>query len=578
MSLTSGSILKMLLDIQDLCLSFDHRETVKNVSFAIHSGETVALVGASGSGKSTTAQSILLPTGATTSGSILFQGEDLLKKSQKEMRSIRGNKIGIIFQDPASSLNPTLTIGEQLIEAQRCHLPVSRREAKNRALELLKSVGIADPALRANQYSFELSGGMRQRAMIAMAISCDPLLLIADEPTTALDLTVQAQILSLLKSIQQAKGLALLFITHDLGIVAGISDRILVMHEGRIVESGSCDEIFYSARHPYTQQLLKNASKSETPRTPASNQKPCFVASQLSKQYHIGKNKLTAVSPLDLTIYQGETLGLVGESGCGKSTLGKLVAGLIDPTEGTLYYQGIDLRRHKLPRRIQILFQNPYGSLNPRMTVEKILTEPFAIHRDLHRKEPSDMLDEVGLAHELLKRYPHQLSGGQRQRIALARILAVDPEFIICDEPLSSLDAVSQRQVMELLKKLHKEKGLTYLFITHDLNAVQEIADRVAVMYLGQLMELSDTITLFQSPAHPYTQALLSATLQPDPRSERIKKPLLLSGDPPSPLHPPPGCPFQTRCPHALEICKTTPAPLVQLSEKRQCRCHLKIR
>lgn len=562
----------MLLEVQDLCLTFDGQEIVKGVSFGIQPGETVALVGASGSGKSLTAQSILLPAGSTK-GSILFQGEDLLKKSQKEMRAIRGSKIGIIFQDPAASLNPTMTIGEQLIEAQRCHLPIARSEAKKRAHELLKSVGLADPALRANQYPFELSGGMRQRAMIAMAISCDPLLLIADEPTTALDLTVQAQIMALLKSIQQAKGLALLFITHDLGIVAGISDRILVMQEGKIVETGSCDEIFYAARHPYTQKLLENCSKKE-PLPSFLSQEPCFVARQLSKHYHVGQTRLAALSPLDLKIYKGETLALVGESGCGKSTLGKLAAGLIEPSGGTLHYQGIDLCAQKLPRRIQILFQNPYGSLNPRMTVDKILREPFAIHKNLPLKEPSKMLEEVGLSSELLSRYPHQLSGGQRQRIALARILAVDPEFIICDEPLSALDAISQRQVMELLKKLKRDKGLTFLFITHDLNAVKEIADRVAVMYLGQLVELTDSANLFHSPSHPYTRALLSATLQPDPRQERQKRPLLLSGDPPSPLHPPSGCAFQTRCPHAQDLCRSTAPTLLQLTDKKQSRCH----
>lgn len=567
-----------LLEVKDLRLSIDKKTIVEGVTFALQPGETVALVGASGCGKSMTAQSILLPVAHVDKGAIWFEGENLLCKTPREMQKIRGKKIGMIFQDPTASLNPTMTIGRQLVETLRTHLPLTHLEAEKRAIDLLHNVGISDPTIRFSQYPFELSGGMRQRVMIAIAISCDPVLLIADEPTTALDLTIQAQILALLKEIQQLRKLALFFISHDLGVVAGISDRVLVMSQGKIVEEGSADKIFYEPQHPYTRALLKKDSIKECEKK--TDHQILLTCSNLRKEFSIGQQKLKAVSSLDLEIYKGETLGLVGESGSGKSTLGKLFLRLLDPSAGTLHYDGIDLLRlcnkkmKALRQRLQMLFQNPYGSLDPRMRVSEILKEPFEIH-NLPSKDLSQLLDAVGLSSEYLERYPHQLSGGQRQRIALARALAIEPEFLVCDEPLSALDATSQHQVLALLKKLKAEKNLTYLFISHDLNAVKAISDRVAVLYLGQLMELAPTEQLFTSPSHPYTKALIAAIPQPDPRSERKRERLLLKDDPPSPLRLPQGCVFQTRCPYAQPICKSTPPPLVNFGHGRQARCHL---
>ncbi len=365
-------------------------------------------------------------------------------------------------------------------------------------------------------------------------------------------------------------GLSLLFITHDLGVVAGISDRVLVMQEGRIVEGGSTDQIYYAPKHPYTKQLFaacKAKKKIHKTRTG-----PLLLALQgLCKKYPIGKRELTAVSAIDLSLFKGETLALVGESGCGKSTVGKLAAGLLQPTNGVVLYEGKILQQIRAFRRkIQILFQNPYGSLNPHMRVETILKEPFEIHRDLKKQDLGALLEQVGLSSDYLKRYPHQLSGGQRQRVALARALAVEPEFLVLDEPLSALDATSQQQILELLKRLKKERQLTYLFISHDLETVKSFADRIAVMYLGELVELLEG----QTPSHPYTQALFSAICHPNPREERKRQRILLSGDLPSPMARPAGCAFQKRCPHAQELCRTTPPPLIQMGEGHVARCH----
>jgi peptide/nickel transport system ATP-binding protein len=646
----------VLLRIEDLCVEFTTRRgivrAVDGVSCDVRPGEFVAIVGESGCGKSVTALSImrLLPAGVgrIVHGRILFRGHDLACLARKEMRALRGREIAMIFQEPMTSLNPVLSIGLQIMEPLVIHLQLSRAAARARAAELLGLVGISDPERRLDQYPYELSGGMRQRVMIAIALACDPKLIIADEPTTALDVTIQAQILELMKELSQRLGIALVVITHNLGIVARYADRINVMYAGHVVEHGNADAIFHAPRHPYTLGLLESVPRLDRPRVarlatipgmppdlrnppagcrfaprcalraPVCDSEPAlrpvgrpgqlsachrageigppprFVPSApeaarpadraptlltvrgLTKSFRIGKSGdpvLRAVSDVSFDIPRGRTLGLVGESGCGKTTVGRMLVHLTEPTEGEISFAGTEVThlarrdRAAFARHAQIVFQDPYSSLNPRSTVGDTLAEPLRVHRltkgrRARAERVAELLDMVGLPAWMAERYPHQLSGGQRQRVGIARALAMDPAFIVCDEAVSALDVSIQGQVINLLEDLQRDLGLTYLFIAHDLAVVRHISHRIAVMYLGRVMEIGDAEAILGDPLHPYTQALIDAAPLPDPTIERARRPRSLQGELPSPLAPPSGCVFRTRCPLASSACsETVPLP-----------------
>lgn len=545
-----------LLEVKDLRVSFitDEKEfeAVKGISFHIGKKETVGIVGESGSGKSVTARSImrLLPSPPSflKSGEILFQGKNLVHQSEKEMESVRGQHISMIFQDPMTSLNPTIRIGEQISESLRKHQQVSKTEAYEKTIELLELVGIKNSEKRYAQYPHEFSGGMRQRAMIAMALACNPSLLIADEPTTALDVTIQAQILALMKSMQEKLDTSIILITHDLGVVAGMCDRVIVMKEGEIVEEGTTEEIFNNPQHPYTQRLLnalpKLHEKKEPKKVPFVNEssdltKPLLEIKSLKKHFDLGRGDiLKAVDDISFEIFPGETLGLVGESGSGKSTTGRTILQLHEPTDGNVLYKGIPITRlskkqlKTMRRHMQIIFQDPYSSLNPRKKVLDIIGEALDLHglaknKEERRARVEELLELVGLNKAHTSRYPHEFSGGQRQRIGIARALAVEPDFIVCDEPLSALDVSIQKQIVDLLKDLQHRLGLTYLFIAHDLSMVKHISDRVAVMYGGKIVELAESEELYSNPQHPYTKALLQSIPIPDPAIEKKRKTVL---------------------------------------------------
>ncbi len=587
---------------------------VDGISFSVDRGEVLALVGESGSGKSVTSLSVLglIPgTGFHAHGQILFHSGnsapvDLAALPEREWLAIRGRKIALVFQDPMNALNPVMACGDQVAEGLRLHQSMGRAEARAKALALFKEVGIPDPERRLDQYPHQMSGGMRQRVVIAMALACGPGLLIADEPTTALDVTVQAQILQLLLREQKARGMGILLITHDLGVVAETADRVAVMQAGRIVETGTVRELFAHPRHPYTRALLEAVPSlakrplagpatglpvAPAPGSPVTS--TLLSAENLRTWFPIRTGLLQRVTgpvkALDgftIDIVKGETVGLVGESGCGKSTAGRTLLRLLNPTGGSVAWEGRDLaglRGHALRafrRRAQIIFQDPYSSLNPRMIVGSILEEPLRIH-GLHKgreaQRAAEMLAAVGLDREHAGRYPHEFSGGQRQRIAIARALITEPELVVADEAVSSLDVSIQAQILALLADLKKRMGLTYLFISHDLGVIRMISDRVAVMYLGRIVELADRDALFASPLHPYTQALFSSI--PDvlagaggKNSERI----VLQGDVPSPANPPAGCHFHTRCPHVMEKCRREYPPLEETRDGgRKVACWL---
>lgn len=545
--------METILRVGNLSVSFRTRdqevEAVKGVSFEVRKGETLGIVGESGSGKSVTARAImrLLPTPPADikEGEIFFLGNKIANYSEKEMESIRGRDIGMIFQDPMTSLNPTMKIGKQIAEGLIKHQKLSKKEAKFQALEMLKLVGIRNSELRYNQYPHEFSGGMRQRVMIAIALACRPALLIADEPTTALDVTIQAQILSLMKQMQERFGTSIILITHDLGVVAGMCDRVVVMKEGAIVESGTTEEIFANPQHPYTLKLLNALPRLDEPKRakPASLilknsnlERPLIEVKSLKQYFDLGKgNILKAVNDISFHIREGETLGLVGESGSGKSTTGRAILRLHQPTGGDVLYQGIAVNRlsaqemKTMRRYMQMIFQDPYASLNPRLRVADIIGEALDVHRLVssgteRKKRIEELLDMVGLEPAFAERYPHEFSGGQRQRIGIARALAVDPKFIVCDEPLSALDVSIQAQVVQLLEELQQRLGLTYLFIAHDLSMVKHISDRVAVMYMGKIVELAESEELYANPQHEYTKSLLAAVPVPDPKVESQKR------------------------------------------------------
>jgi peptide/nickel transport system ATP-binding protein len=666
----------ILLSVRDLKTWFGSGESaaraVDGVSFDIKKGETFALLGESGCGKSMTSLSIMQlvpkPAGRIVAGSVCLEGEDLLKLPESGMRNIRGNRIAMIFQEPMTSLNPVLTVGQQIGETLLRHKGLKRNAARGRSIELLSAVGIPAPESRIDEYPHQLSGGMKQRVMIAIALAGDPDLLIADEPTTALDVTIQAQVLDLLSALQKETGMAIMLITHDLGVVSKMADRVAVMYAGQVVEQASREQFFSDPQHPYSRklfaslpsmqkrdqaldvihgsvplltqkfaggrvearcdyacnlcreqiqqwlsvggehgvrchradaELLKqwpeieqvNPDPIHKPHVTHAPEKPLLEIDDLKVHFPIRKGlfkKITghvfAVDGVSLQIYRGKTLALVGESGCGKTTAGKAILQLNRPTAGSVLFEdqeltqlsGETLRRKR--QDFQIIFQDPFSSMNPRMMVGDIIEEGM-IAQDVggnsaQRKARVDsLLEQVGLSTDMRNRYPHEFSGGQRQRVCIARALAVNPKLIICDEPTSALDVSVQAQILNLLKDLQNELGLSFLFITHNISVVAYLAHEVAVMYLGRIVERGSVKDVLENPLHPYTQALLSAvpTIDEETKQEIIR----LEGDLPSPIDPPQGCHFHPRCPYAMAECKESYPKFTVHSVSHSARCHL---
>ncbi|WP_235953031.1 ABC transporter ATP-binding protein [Salipiger sp. PrR002] len=560
-----GAAATPLLSVQDLTVSVRDRGTlrpiVEGLSFDLAAGETLAIAGESGSGKSITSLALmgLLPNNVSvTSGQALLEGTDLPALPEAEMRGLRGSKVAMIFQEPMTSLNPVHRIGTQLIEAIRAHDPLPQREARAAAVEALRRVRISEPERRMGQYPHELSGGMRQRVMIAMALAMRPALLIADEPTTALDVTVQREVLDLLRDLQAETGTAIILITHDMGVVAETADRVVVMKAGRMVESGPVAQIFDAPAQPYTRDLLAAVPRlgaGAARAAPLPPEAPVPVARLIDAQVHfdIGANFfgrpthcVHAVEGVSFDIRPGETFGLVGESGCGKSTIAKALAGLV-PHQGLIEVAGKKLSeltaqgRKEICRDVQMVFQDPMAALDPRMTVGEAVAEPLLIHgvgsAEERRARAADLFQRVGLTPEQMTRYPHEFSGGQRQRICVARALALKPRLIICDESVSALDVSVQARVLALLEELQEEMGVSYLFISHDMAVVENVVDRLAVMYLGQIVEMGTRDQVFGDPRHPYTQRLLDAVPIPDPaRKDRAH--VRPAGEMPSPIRP----------------------------------------
>ncbi|MCZ2260159.1 dipeptide ABC transporter ATP-binding protein [Sporosarcina sp. G11-34] len=661
-----------LLEVKDLTVDFKTKEglvtAISDVFLTIKPSEVVCLVGESGSGKSVTSKAIMRlidhDNGVISNGQIQFGTDDLAHLSTKELNEIRGKKIAMIFQEPSAAFDPVFTIGFQLTETIRKHTRLSKRKASEKGLSLLEKVGLSEPELRMKQYPNELSGGMLQRAMIAMALSCEPDLLIADEPTTALDVTIQAQIIQLLKDIKEEHNMAILLITHDLGVAAQLADRIVVMYAGKIVEEATVQQLFEKPYHPYSRGLLQSIPKANpvgqkklpsiegsipslsnmptgcrfSPRCPFATEKcrkespslqsingrqsacwyteeliertdwfngdeadditeriiekepeierkTLFEVRELSKYYPLKqtRKKLKAVNNVSFSIKEGETFGLVGESGSGKSTLGRTILQLEKVTSGDILFKGQSLlnlkgaEMRKMRRDMQMIFQDPYGSIDPRWTIGEVIAEPLKTQfkRQSSKEVESkvkELLQLVGLNPEWVSRYPHEFSGGQRQRIGIARAIAINPSFILADEAVSALDVSVQAQIINLLKDLQQSIGLTYLFIGHDLNVVRHISDRIGVMYLGRIVEIAPSEQLFRKPLHPYTQALIQSI--PNTDLTEGNKALSIEGEIPSPSNPPSGCAFHTRCPFATELCKQETPNFVEQENGHFVACH----
>jgi oligopeptide/dipeptide ABC transporter ATP-binding protein len=601
-----------VLQVEDLDVRFSTPDgevhAVKRLSFDLAHGETLGIVGESGSGKSQSVLSLLglLAANGRASGRALFEGRDLLALPERELRGIRGRKISMIFQDPMTSLNPYITISSQMLQVVRAHEPMSAPRARARCIEMLEAVRIPDAAARFDGFPHELSGGMRQRVMIATSLLLGPRVLVADEPTTALDVTVQAQILELMKDLKVRFGTSIILITHDLGVIASVADRVLVMHGGELKEQGAVDDIFYNPRHEYTRALLQAVPRLDAPHPPAAAKDlgpnaaregtipeasaPLVEASGVKVHFPVpgggwlARRTLKAVDGVDLTLAPGETLGIVGESGSGKSTLARAILKLVPTTAGRICVLGRKLgeltaaQARPLKRDLQVVFQDPLASLNPRMTVGAIVSEPLWTHRpDLSKREARakavEALRRVGLTGRELNRYSHEFSGGQCQRIGIARALVLEPKIVVCDEPVSALDVSIQAEIVNLLLDLRRELGVALIFIAHDLAVVRRISHRVLVMYLGKVMEVASSEDLYARPAHPYTRALISAVPLPDPRAERARQREILSGDLPSPIDPPSGCRFRTRCRYAIARCSEE-VPALRAFQYAQVACH----
>lgn len=665
-----------LLQIKDLHTDIEIRSGVvralSGVDLHVNPGETLGIVGESGSGKTMTALSLmgLLPQGGkVSSGSIILDGQDLTQLPLKDKRKLRGTKVGMIFQDPLTSLNPTMKIGLQVCEPLRVHEKLSKREALARAVEILKRVGMPRPEVVINNYPHQLSGGMRQRVMIAMALVCKPRILIADEPTTALDVTTQMQILDLIDELRDEYKMGVILITHDLGVVAGHTDRVAVMYAGRIVETAPTKTLFTEPKHRYTSSLMaalperalaagtKLFSIPGAPPSLTNLPKGCRFAArclwatdecragypdlsgddnhtfscfhpvqegdespavlqammdsgkaedavegapqishevlldvkEASREYESAgsgffkrnKGVVSAVDRVSISVKKGETYGLVGESGCGKSTVGRLIAGLEPPSGGAIELDGRDLATLKgrdavrIHRDVQMMFQDSYAAMDPRMRIDQILAEPMSIQKTGNARQIAErimeILEQVGLTEEVLDRYPHEFSGGQLQRLGFARSLTLAPDLIVADEPVSALDVSVQAQVLNLMKDLQQELGLSYLFISHDLAVVQYMADRIGVMYLGRIVEEGPAHEVVKNPKHPYTKALIDSIPVPDPEFKHDESAIKLTGEPPSAVNPPEGCRFRPRCPFAGEECKVQP---MLTDETHRVACH----
>ena len=585
---------KVLLEVNGLSVGYPVGKRmvtpINGLDFAIREREVVGLLGDAGSGKSTAALAMLglvRPPGRILAGTVRFLGRDLLTLPPKELRAIRGKDVALIVQNPRGALHPMLPVGRQISNAYRAHGSASSKAGWERAIDLLRNVGINDPERRVHSYAHELSGGMAQRALISMALSSTPQLLIADEPTSGLDVTIQAQFLDEMSSTVRGTGSAILLVTQDLGIIANYCDRVLVLHQGRIVESAVTREFFANPQHAYSRSVLSLARAPATPATFAPDLAPLIEVRDLVKHFPIkGSDKrVQAVDGVSFAIRPGESLGLVGESGSGKTTVGRCLLRLVEPTSGDIRYrsQSISAIRpaelRKFRSKLQIVFQDPYDALNPRYTMEDVIREPLDLHTDLDaagkRRRIGELLDLVGLDHNRMGEKPRGLGAGALQRLNIARALATGPEFIVLDEPTSVLSPLARVGFIDLLARLKKDLGLAYLFISHDLTTVQHVCDRVAVMYLGQIVEVGATEQVFKRPAHPYAQALLGAHLTADPNQRRIDRPPAnaLAGEIPSPIDLPPGCYLASRCQYVTEACGVTPQTLAQHADGRSVRC-----